>query len=96
MIPAMKSSLKATHIIKGNSKEVSQPGERLPEHIGKDSDRSLGHAQLTNCLSIMAASSKFITDAIKYCTSDLLDSQDQSSIIHNYFSSIILVIMLMF
>ena len=52
--------------------------------------------RLTNCLSIMAASSKFITDAIKYCTSDLLDSQDQSSIIHNYFSSIILVIMLMF
>ena len=32
MIPAMKSSLKATHAIKGNSKEVSQPGERLPEH----------------------------------------------------------------
>ena len=28
----MKSSLKATHAIKGNSKEVSQPGERLPEH----------------------------------------------------------------
>ena len=32
MIPAMKSSLKATHAIKGNSKEVSQPGERPPEH----------------------------------------------------------------
>ena len=32
MIPAMKSSLKATHAIKGNSKEVSQPGERLPKH----------------------------------------------------------------
>ena len=32
MIPAMKSSLKATHAIKGNSKEVSQPGERLTEH----------------------------------------------------------------
>ena len=32
MIPTMKSSLKATHAIKGNSKEVSQPGERLPEH----------------------------------------------------------------
>ena len=32
MIPAMKSSLKATHAIKGNSKEVSQPGERLPGH----------------------------------------------------------------
>ena len=32
MIPAMKSILKATHAIKGNLKEVSQPGERLPEH----------------------------------------------------------------
>ena len=32
MIPAMKSSLKATHTIKGNSKEVTQPGERLPEN----------------------------------------------------------------
>ena len=32
MIPTMKSSLKATHAMKGNSKEVSQPGERLPEH----------------------------------------------------------------
>ena len=32
MISAMKSRLKATHAIKGNSKEVSQPGERLPEH----------------------------------------------------------------
>ena len=32
MIPAMKSSLKATHAIKGKTKEVSQPGERLPEH----------------------------------------------------------------
>ena len=31
MIPAMKSSLKATHAIEGNSKEVSQPGERLPK-----------------------------------------------------------------
>ena len=31
-IPAMKSSLKAAHIIKGNSKEVSQAGERLPGH----------------------------------------------------------------
>ena len=28
----MKSSLKATHAIKGNSKEVLQSGERLPEH----------------------------------------------------------------
>ena len=32
MIPAMKTILKATHAIKGNLKEVSQPGERLPEH----------------------------------------------------------------
>ena len=24
--------VKATHAIKGNSKEVSQPGERLPKH----------------------------------------------------------------
>ena len=32
MIPAMKSILKTTHAIKGNLKEVSQPGERLPEH----------------------------------------------------------------
>ena len=31
-IPTRKSSLKATHAIKGNSKEVSQPGERLPKH----------------------------------------------------------------
>ena len=43
-IPAMKSSLKATHAKKGNSKEVSQPGERLPKHR-KDSVGSLGHAQ---------------------------------------------------
>ena len=28
----MKSILKATHAIKGNLKEVSQQGERLPEH----------------------------------------------------------------
>ena len=32
MIPALKSSLKATQAIKGNSKEVSQLVERLPEH----------------------------------------------------------------
>ena len=32
MIPAMKSSLKATQAMKGNSKEVSQTDERLPEH----------------------------------------------------------------
>ena len=44
MIPAMKSSLKATHAIKGNSKEVSQPDEGF-QNIRKDSDRSLGHAQ---------------------------------------------------
>ena len=40
----MKFSLKATHAIKGNSKEVSQPGERLPE-VRKDGDKSLGHAE---------------------------------------------------
>ena len=44
MIPAMKSRLKATHAIKGNSKEVSQSGERF-QSIRKDSDRSLGHTQ---------------------------------------------------
>ena len=32
MIPAMKSSLKATHAVKGDSKEVSQLDEQLPEH----------------------------------------------------------------
>ena len=32
MISALKSSLKATNAIKVNSKEVSRPGERLPEH----------------------------------------------------------------
>ena len=44
MIPAMKSILKATHAIKGNSKEVSQPSEWLP-NMRKDSVRSLSHAQ---------------------------------------------------
>ena len=32
IIPAMKSSLKATHAIKGNSKKVSQADERHSEH----------------------------------------------------------------
>ena len=28
----MENDLKATHAVKGNSKDVSQPDERLPEH----------------------------------------------------------------
>ena len=45
MIPAMKSSLKATHPLKGNSKEVSHSRANGFQNMRKDSVRSLGHAQ---------------------------------------------------